>query len=105
MPLEILGRHGADRRDVASGRATPALRLALAELRQCARGHLDAAQELIATTSPAILPALLPVALTGPTLARMERRGYDPFVPVEIAPWRRQWLIWRAARRPSRILC
>jgi hypothetical protein len=24
-------------------------------------------------------------------------------VPVEIAPWRRQWLIWRAARQPARI--
>ena len=36
-----------------------------------------------------------------PTLARMERRDYDPFVPVEIAQWRRQWLIWRAARRPG----
>jgi phytoene synthase len=49
------------------------------------------------------MPALLPVALAGPTLARMERRDYDPFVPIEIAPWRRQWLIWRAARQPSRI--
>jgi phytoene synthase len=49
------------------------------------------------------MPALLPVALAGPTLARMERRGYDPFVPVAIAPWRRQLIIWRAARRPRRI--
>jgi len=52
---------------------------------------------------PAVMPALLPAALAGPTLARMERRGYDPFLPVEIAPWRRQWLIWRAARNPDRI--
>jgi phytoene synthase len=50
-----------------------------------------------------VMPALLPVALAGATLARMERADYDPFVPVEIAPWRRQWLIWRAARRPARI--
>jgi phytoene synthase len=49
------------------------------------------------------MPALLPVALAGPTLARMERRDYDPFAPVEIAQWRRQWLIWRAARRPTRM--
>src|SRR5258707_1356518 len=42
-------------------------------------------------------------ALAGPTLARMERRDYDPFVPVAIAQWRRQWLIWRAARRPRRM--
>ena len=37
------------------------------------------------------------------TLARMERRGYDPFTPNEVAPWRRQLLIWRAARPPRRI--
>jgi 15-cis-phytoene synthase len=52
---------------------------------------------------PAVMPALLPVALAGPTLARMERRNYDPFTPVEIAPWRRQLIIWRAARQPHRI--
>jgi phytoene synthase len=102
IPLEILARHGADRLDV-SGAATPQLRAALAELRLCARHHLGAARQLLATAAPTLVPALLPVALAGPTLARMERRGYDPFVPVAIAPWRRQWLIWRAARRPRRI--
>ena len=101
IPLEILARHGADRLDV-SGPATPQLRAALAELRLCARHHLGAARQLLATAAPTLVPALLPVALAGPTLARMERRGYDPFVPVAIAPWRRQWLIWRAARRPRR---
>ena len=103
VPLEILQRHGASRQDVVSGQATPQLRAALSELRGRARRHLSEARELIATAPPAVMPALLPVALAAPTLARMERRDYDPFVPLEIAPWRRQWLIWRAARRPSRI--
>jgi phytoene synthase len=103
VPLELLERHGADRDDVSGGRPTPQLRSALADLRGTARRHLRQAQELAETASPAVMSALLPVALAGPTLARMERRDYDPFVPVEIAPWRRQWLIWRAARRPSRI--
>jgi len=103
IPLEMLARHGADRLDVKGGPATPQLRAALAELRLRARHHLGAAQQLLASVAPAVVPALLPVALAGPTLARMERRGYDPFVPVAIAPWRRQWLIWRAARRPRRI--
>jgi len=102
IPLEMLARH-ADRLDVKGGPATPQLRAALAELRLRARHHLGAAQQLLATAAPAVVPALLPVALAGPTLARMERRGYDPFVPVAIAPWRRQWLMWRAARRPRRI--
>jgi phytoene synthase len=103
VPLELLERHGADREDVRIGRATPQLRSALADLRDSAGHHLREAQDMARTVSPDVMPALLPVALAGATLARMERGDYDPFVPVEIAPWRRQWLIWRAARRPSRI--
>jgi phytoene synthase len=103
IPLEILARHGADRQEAKGPPATLQLLAALAELRARARRHLGAAQELLATAAPAVTPALLPVALAGPTLARMERRGYDPFVPVAIAPWRRQWFIWRAWRRPRRI--
>ena len=103
VPLEMLERHGADREDVRIGRATPQLRSALADLRDSARRHLRQAQDMARTVSPDAMPALLPVALAGATLARMERGDYDPFVPVEIAPWRRQWLIWRAARRPARI--
>jgi phytoene synthase len=103
IPLDMLARHDADRLDLRGGPATPQLRAALSELRLRARHHLGAAQRLLAAAAPAVVPALLPVALAGPTLARMERRGYDPFVPVAIAPWRRQWLMWRAARRPRRI--
>ena len=103
VPLDILAQHGAAREDAMSGPATPQLNAALAELRLHARRHLRAAQELVASAPPAVLPALLPVALAGPTLARMERRGYDPFTPIEIAPWRRQLSIWRAARSPRRI--
>jgi hypothetical protein len=44
---------------------------------------------------------LLPLAPVRPLLDRLERS--DPFAPAELAPWRRQWLIWRAARNPVRI--
>jgi len=103
VPIEILDRHGVGRQPLLGGQGTPELRAALAEMRLHARRHLAAARDLLAAVPGAVMPALLPVALAGPTLARMDRRGYDPFVPVEIAPWRRQWLIWRAARRPARI--
>jgi 15-cis-phytoene synthase len=105
LPLEVLQRHGASRQDVAGGQATQQLRAAFGELRERAHHHLCEAQALLAAAPAVVLPALLPVALAAPTLARMERRDYDSFVPVELAPWRRQWLIWRAARRPSRIFC
>jgi 15-cis-phytoene synthase len=103
VPLEVLERHGAQRSDAVSGQATPGLRAALAEMRLIARRHLVAARDLIPAAAASVMPAFLPVAPTGPMLARMERRDYDPFVPVEIAQWLRQWLLWRAARRPRRI--
>jgi phytoene synthase len=105
VPLEVLQRHGSSREDVAGDHATPALRAGLAELRSTARMHLRQAGAALTTAPAAAIPALLPVALAGPMLARMQRPDYDPFVPVVIAPWRRQWLIWRAARNPDRIFC
>lgn len=103
LPRDILRRHGAESADVTARTDTPGVRAALADLRQAAREHLAAARDQFDTVPAALLPALLPVALVPATLARMERRGFDPFVPVEIPAWRRQWLIWRAARRPSRM--
>jgi len=103
LPLEILARHEATREQVLGGQATPHLHEALAELRLHARRHLRPAQQLLAAAPAAVMPALLPVALAGPTLARMERRGYDPFTPIEIAAWRRQFILWRAVRWPRRM--
>jgi phytoene synthase len=103
LPLEVLERHGVGRQDFAARHATAELRAAFAEMRQQAREHLAQAGRLADGAPLAGLPALLPVALARSVLDRMERADYDPFVPVEIPQWRRQWLLWRAARRPWRI--
>ena len=105
LPLELLRRHGAEREALEHKDASVAVRVALAQFRLIARQHLERARELSRTAPSHLMPAYLPVALAGPTLARMERSDYDPFAPVEIPAWRRQWLIWRAARRPDRIFC
>ena len=103
LPAEVLDRHGVQPQDIAAKQATPGLRAALAEMRAQARAHLAQAARLAAGVPPAVLPALLPVALARPLLDRMDRKDYDPFVPIEIAQWRRQWRLWQAARRPMRI--
>jgi phytoene synthase len=99
VPLEILDRHQAAAADVYAGRSSAALLAALADMRAIARQHLAAAKARLADAPARIQPALLPLALIEPTLRRMERRGYDPFRFSPIAPWRRQWLLWGAARR------
>jgi phytoene synthase len=103
LPAEVLERHGVQPQDIAAKQAMPGLRAALAEMRARARAHLAQAAPLVADVPHAVLPALLPVALARPLLDHMDRRDYDPFVPVEIAQWRRQLRLWRAARRPARI--
>jgi phytoene synthase len=101
VPLELLDRHGVEPQDIFAGKSSENLRGALAELQAIARRHLLAAHQQIATLPDATLPAFLPVALVRPSLDRLAR--CDPFAPAELSPWRRQWLIWRAARNPSRI--
>ncbi len=103
LPADILHRHGIQQADLNGRETSPALRATMADLRDTARHHLALARQMIGDVPTAVLPALLPVALTRPMLDRMERPGYDPFAPREIPSWRRQWLIWRAARRPARM--
>ncbi len=98
LPADLMERYGAQSIDVFAGRATTELRAVLAELRLVARHHLDAARGLLNDMALQVAPALLPVALVRPALDRMERRSYQPFSPGELPQWRRQWVLWRAAR-------
>jgi phytoene synthase len=101
VPLEILDRHEVIAQEVFAGQSTPGLNDALAELRELARRHLDAARECVTTLPREALPAFLPLALVRPSLDRLDRS--DAFAPAELSALRRQWLIWRASRNAARI--
>jgi len=101
LPMELLQRHQVPPHDLFAGRSSAGLAATLAELRNLARRHLDKAGECIAALPRTAVPAFLHVALTRPMLDKLQRS--PPFKPAEIAAWRRQWLIWRAARDPARI--
>ena len=101
LPTEILERHQVRLHDVFAGRSSPGLVAAFAELRDIARRHLAKAGQGLKELPAEAVPALLPLAVVRPWIDRSERT--DPFAPIELAPWRRQWLIWRAARNPARI--
>ena len=102
VPLEVLLRHQARPEDIFAGRTTPALADALAELRLRARAHLDDAIAAVAALSPPARIAFLPLGLVRPALDRMEKPDHDVFRPAEIPQWRRQWTLWRAAKRIAR---
>jgi 15-cis-phytoene synthase len=101
LPTEMLEWHNVHLHDVFAGRSSPGLVSAFAELRGVARRHLTEVRHSVSALPQEAVPAVLPLAVVRPWLDRSERR--DPFAPVELAPWRRQWLIWRAARNRARI--
>jgi phytoene synthase len=101
LPHEVLNQHDVKMADIYAGQTSPGLNAAAAQLRNVARRHLAAVRERLPMLPREALPAFLPLALVGPALDRMDRS--DALAPAELAPWRRQWLLWRAARNPARI--
>jgi len=101
VPMDVLERHQVRTHDVFAGRSPPGLKAALAELRDVGRGQLQQASERAAELPPQAVPAFLPLATVRAALARLDRS--DPFAPAAVPQWRRQWLIWRAARNPARL--
>jgi phytoene synthase len=98
VPVALLAAHGVDAEDIYAARSSPGLLAALGELRAQVRGPATAIANHDALPSSAVLTfALVPLYLE-----RMERADYDPFrTAIDVPQWRRQWTLWRAARRLS----
>jgi phytoene synthase len=101
LPDDLLAKHGIVAADVLARRASRELRSVLQELRDVVRSHLAVLKDE-AGIPARLLPALLPVSLLAGTLQRMETA--DPFHPADTPQWRRQWTLWRAARKPRRFI-
>jgi len=100
LPRDVFEGHNVSPDDIFAGRVTPELRAALAEIRGIAGDHLRRAKAAVALLPKPALPAFLPLALVASDLGRLAKRTQSPFDPPrELPGWRRQLLIWRAARR------
>jgi phytoene synthase len=103
VPLDLLAQHGVTRQQIAARQNAGGLRGALAALRD----HARAAFVRFRTAAPGIpepcAPAFLVAALAPQLLARLDAAAADPFATVEVPQWRRQWALWRAARRWPRL--
>jgi 15-cis-phytoene synthase len=103
LPLDLLERHGVSREEIEARQNAAGLRRALAALRD----HARAAFARFHTAAPGIpeacAPAFLLAALVPPVLARLDAKAADPFASVEMPQWRRQWALWRAARKWPRV--
>ncbi len=99
VPAGILRSHGAGHGDLAAAHASPGVMAALADTRAVARTHLSVFYAKLPGLPETSRPALLPVCFCEPYLRLMEKPGYVPFkTVVELPQWRRQWILWRAAR-------
>jgi phytoene synthase len=98
---DILAQHGVARADIEARLDSAGLRAALAQL----RGHAQHAYVAFVATARAFpdraAPAFLVAALVPLMLAGI---GENSFVVIEVPQWRRQWRLWRAARRWPKVL-
>ncbi|MBV8105149.1 MAG: squalene/phytoene synthase family protein [Hyphomicrobiales bacterium] len=100
FPVDVAARHGASLQDFDARRASAGVVAACAEIRALAREKLAEAERRLAASPREILPAFIPLGALKPDLDRLERNGAQPFEPSrEISALRRQWAIWRWARR------
>jgi len=98
LPGELLARHDVEPHDVLAAKSSAGLLAALAELRGRAASHYVTARLMIDKAPPAATPAWLPAALVPAFLKVIDRHRDRPFAIVEVPQWRRQWILWRAAR-------
>ena len=97
-PRALIERHGVSLAGAHAGGAGAGLRAALAELADAAEARFDEAEARLAALPAALAPAFAPLATARLDLKRWRRAGEAaPFAPA--APWRRQWALWRWARR------
>ena len=100
IPADVAARHGVSASDFDARRASAGVIAACAELRGLARDELAEAERRLKGSSPAILPAFIPLAPLRLDLDRLDRNAARPFDAAgEVSPLRRQWAIWRWARR------
>jgi 15-cis-phytoene synthase len=100
IPRDLLEAEGLTPTHILEGRKEPALARVLQKMRDLASDRLVEARRCRADIPAAALPAFLPLALVDDDLAAMQRSGLSMLDHVsEVPQWRRQWRLWRKARR------
>ena len=96
-PRALIEGHGISFAATRAGGGDESLHAALTELADAAEARFDEAEARLAALPTALAPAFAPLATARLDLRRWRRARAAPFAPA--APWRRQWALWRWARR------
>ncbi len=99
VPVDMLAAHGLTPAAALTRPAPPGLADTLGDLRALARRRYDQGLKTLEGVTPVARGAFLPLAPVRLHLDALDRIR-APYAPVpNIAQWRRQWAIWRFARR------
>lgn len=98
VPRSLMEARGLEAAALREGRDVAMLAPVLAELRRAALQHDHAARAGLSGVDASVKAAFLPLALASAYLSRMEKQADQPLATVDLAPWRRQWILWRASR-------
>jgi phytoene synthase len=99
VPRDLLAQHGVTREEIEARQNAAGLCGALAALRDHARKAFGRFHAAAPNIPESCAPAFLVAALVPLLLARLDAAAADPFASVDVPQWRRQWALWRAARR------
>lgn len=101
VPVDALAAQGLTPAAALTRPAPAGLAAALAAMRTLARRRLAEAKATLADVAPEARAAFLPIATVPLYLDGLDRIR-APYEPVpSVSQWRRQWAIWRLARRMS----
>jgi phytoene synthase len=98
VPRDALASAGTSPEEFLAGDGGPNAAQAVAAMIALGREHLVIFERQAKDIPPALRPAFLPLAPVGAQLAKMQGRAADVLkTPLDIAAWRRQWLMFRRA--------
>lgn len=102
IPADLLSATGLSRDSLLGGAEPERTANAIHAFTGFGREHLAKARMALAEVPASVRPAYLPVALAEGVFTRAEKMAADCLsAPVRLPQWRRQWQLWRAARRGS----
>ena len=102
VPADLLIQRRASAPDVIAAENDVAVGIVLSELRLKIKERLDQARRLSWTIKPAVMSAFLHVSLTEAYLNKLDAARERVLKSgAEIAQFRKQWVLWKAAKAES----
>jgi len=102
IPADMMAARGLEVGKLRDKEFEAARGVLFAELREHAKARLFQARKRAWTIKPDLKPAFLHVALTEAYLETIRKAGSGLVnKPHDLAQWRKQWLLWKAAKSES----